>query len=115
MLTYRKRINTPPFYVDKELRIPEDWGMFTKQGNKSLEKKAELLVKKIEENKDYEESIFSFLRSFRRMHTSKNMSEASDTEVREQVWSFLKKVCSAINISEDIADYFWEHEKSYPK
>lgn len=113
MLTYIKRTTTQDT-EECELVAPKYWGMFTAQGNKSLQNKAKNLIKKLDEGKDPEQSILAFLRSYRRMSQSKNLSEAGDTEVRECVWMFLLKAGNAVDLSNDVLDYLWEHKKSYP-
>ena len=99
-------------------RIPSDWGMFSGDGNRSLTAKAEGLIKKLEKAispSQVDNALKAYLRSYRRMSSTKTMSEASDTAVREGVWGFFLKVCYSYGLSHTEADNLWEHCNSYPE
>lgn len=99
--------------VTKQLKAPDEWGMFTKAGNKSLTLKANALIKKLEDpsnetDKEIINALMGFLKSYRAMHTSKSMSESSDTEVRESVWCFFEKACLSMGYTSSLADGLWD-------
>jgi uncharacterized membrane-anchored protein YjiN (DUF445 family) len=109
MLTYTstliKKVTTTT-----ELKAPSDWDMYTKAGDKSLQKKAQLLINKIENSKTEKQihnAIAAFIKSYRRMSKSKTMSEASDTAVRECVFSFLEKVARCTGIDIELLETIW--------
>ena len=118
MLTYIKEVITRECHKE-ELEIPDSWGMFTSAGNRSLTKKAQTLVRKLEkiiDESDYpwgnstkkENAILAYFRSYRRMCDSKQFSEASDTAVRECVWCFGEKVAKCIGMDWDALGNLWE-------
>lgn len=100
-----------------ELKIPKEWGMFTSQGNRSLRLKAERLVAKIKDEKDFTKrlrAITLFFKSYRKMSDSKNMGEADDTAVRELVYDFALKLGKCVGISSYTIDDIWESDESHP-
>lgn len=113
-LTYvETQYNTAVVRETKILRAPKNWGMFTSEGNKSLEKKAERLLTKLESSKSTSiqiSALLSFLNSYRKMGNSKTMREAWDTAVRECVWDFFKKACTSIGLGSSAND-LWEKEE----
>lgn len=100
-----------------ELRVPNDdtWGMFTSAGNRSITKKAQGLLRKLEsqdKTSQHTKSLLAFLRSYRSMERTESYGEAGDTDVREQVWDFFKKACLCVRVD---ADSLWEASEGYPK
>jgi len=120
-LTFTKRVITQlEQSYSKEISLinyveDRNWGMFTKAGDKSITNKALGLIKKLEKAKTTTQkfnALTAFLRSYRRMGSTKTMSEASDTAVRECVGSFFDKVCIAVGIGQSTADEIWESPES---
>jgi hypothetical protein len=102
MLTHTSTITTS---VTEELTVPSSWGMPTKAGDKSLQKKAQLLINEIENSKtdkEIDNAIVAFFKSYRKMRKSKTMDEASKPVVHQFVWSFLEKVgrCTGLDIAD---------------
>lgn len=96
--------------VEKRLIIPRDFAMFTSAGNRAIRIKAESLVKKVSEEKDYLKTLghFSkFFKSFSAMRNSKSYREAGDTEVRGCVWSFAERVAECFGIDHSTLDELW--------
>lgn len=92
-----------------------EWSMFTTAGNKSITKKALILIAKLEKSKTLTQKINAlnaFLRSYRRMGLTKTMGEASDTAVRECVGYFFDKACGAVGIGSSTADEIWDSPDS---
>lgn len=91
------------------------WGMFSSKGNKSITDKALVLINKLEKAKTTTQKVnalTAFLRSYRRMGSTKTMGETSDTEVRECIWDFFEKACNAIGFGSNTADELWESPES---
>jgi uncharacterized lipoprotein YajG len=89
----------------------KEWGMYTPQGDKSLEKKAQLLINKINKANTIHEICYAiglFVKSYRRMSKTKTLAEASDTEVRNVVFSFLEKVCKDVGIDSYHLESIWD-------
>jgi len=125
-LTFRKAVHkmVDGWNMTKEvvapLEIPESWGMFTPAGNKSLTKKAQRLVEKILKADAHSwpklpfptltshDAIGSFIKSYAKMSDSKSYREASDTDVREQVWAFCGDLCKCLDIETDTLETIWE-------
>jgi hypothetical protein len=100
-----------------ELKVPRDWGMFTPQGNRSLRLKAEKLVNKVKENDSTLARLNAFVeyfKSYRKLSNTKTMSEASDTMVRELVWSFAVVVGRCVGISDSTLDNLWNSNDAHP-
>ena len=100
--------------ISEIIRIPTAWGMFTKAGDRALTRKASGLVEKLDRTTSQttrENAYLAYLRSYRRMEDTKNFGEASDTDVREQVWDFFEKLC---NQTDHDADALWDSPKSSP-
>jgi predicted Zn-ribbon and HTH transcriptional regulator len=57
--------------------------------------------------KQIHNAIAAFIKSYRRMSNSKTMSEASDTAVRECVFSFLEKVARCTGIDSELLETIW--------
>ena len=112
ILTYRAMKRQPaPEYETREVTVPSHWGMYTSAGNKSIMKKAQKLVNRIEGEKKYTKKLDlfgAFFKGWRKLQNTKNMSEASDTDVREQVWGFACIVAKAVNVDEESLDKIWD-------
>lgn len=83
------------------INIGEYWEMFTNAGNKSITKKFELLVKRLEKAKTQSQKLRAvelFISSFYKMSKSKTMREAGDTAVRERVAIFLREICANYDV-----------------
>ena len=112
-LTYMKRVQVPiqNQCVQTEVRIPDHWGMYTPAGNKSIKKKAEKLVKEIQEVTGISDKLAVFKKYFkgwRSLHRTKTMAESSDTEVRECVWCFAEQVAKAVDVDSSSLDKVWD-------
>jgi hypothetical protein len=108
MLSYKEPVTT---YVEKTVTVPSEWGMFSSAGNRSLKKKAEGLVAKIEKADSRSKMASAFLayfKAWRRMADTKTMSEAGDTAVRESVWCFACNVGMAVGFDSYRLDEIWE-------
>lgn len=95
------------------LLVPNGWGMFTAQGNSRMKAKANSMVKKLEKAKSYSDKVKAFEQYFKAYRsacnsTSEVMSEAGDTDVREQVWWFAVQAGKAVDVSENTLDDLWE-------
>lgn len=113
---YEEEEDMPPIgrKISEIVRIPMTWGMFTKTGDRALTRKACGLVEKLEKTTSQttmENAYLAYLRSYRRMGDTKSFGEASDTDVREQVWDFFEKLC---NQTGHDADALWDSPKSLP-
>ena len=114
-LVYKKRRPPQLTYPEEEyveLTAPEEWGMFTSKGNKSLQKKAQTLLDKLDKTSHGEAEkqisyLLQFLRAYHKMGYTETMGEASDTAVRECVWIFFERACEAIGLGSS-ADDLWE-------
>ena len=87
----------------------EDWLMYTNAGNKTITKRLNTLIKKINKNKDcnYLKNLNSFevfIRSYGKMTT-----EASDTSVREMIWMSLIHLSKQCNITESTLNEIWDN------
>lgn len=92
------------------MNIPNNYEMFTTQGNKSIKQKFVLLLKGLEEKEDYSakiKEVEKFLKKYVRMYDTKNYGESLDTAVREAVWSTLYEICKVYNLNIDLVDEFW--------
>ena len=86
------------------LTVPTRWGMFSAAGNRSLTKKAEGLLRKVERMVEERKAtraavnaaLVAFVAGWDRMGYSKGFGEASDTAVREAVGDFHDKVYAAV-------------------
>lgn len=93
------------------MEIPENYGMFTNQGNKSIEKKFLLLIKGLDEKEEYSDKIKEFekfIKKYVRMFETKNFGESFDTAVREVVWGTLCNICKEYNINIETIDDIWK-------
>lgn len=85
------------------LTAPREWGMFSAAGNRSITKKAERLLAKVEKllnegratRRAVRAALVTFVGSWERMGDSKSYGEAGDTAVRECVGSFHDDVWAA--------------------
>jgi hypothetical protein len=89
-------------------RVPveadDSWSMFTTAGNKSLQKKAQRLIDRVEKlldqdkasRKNVRAACVTFVAGWERMSYSKTMGEAGDTAVRECVAGFVDEICEAV-------------------
>ena len=123
MLTY-KEISYSQKTIEKEVKIPKNWGMFSAQGNQIMRKKAESLVKNILKVKEKNPcDIISYLKCFdkyfksyqKTLSTNKNYKEAGDTCVREMIWGFAESVGKSLGISEETLDELWNVRHDYKK
>jgi hypothetical protein len=116
-LSYTETTSRP---VEKtvQLQIPKEWGMYTAQGNKSLTKKAEILVSKIESTTSTIErlALFAkFFKSYRKMSQFKSFRGAGDTAVRECVWDFALEVGKCVGIDYSTLDNIWDSADAHPE
>ena len=97
--------------IERVIEVPSDWGMFSYQGNKSLQEKAEKLLSDVSESRDdsaaIERAFKRYLGGYRRMCLSKTMSEAADTMVSDLVYDFAKLVAKALDLNYDFVDRAW--------
>jgi hypothetical protein len=114
MLTYTET-KTKSFTetVERTLRVPENWGMYTSQGNSRMKKKAESLVKKLEKAESYSDKMKAFEQYFKayskaRYSKSEVMAEAGDTAVRECVWGFAVDAGKAVDLGYNTLDELWD-------
>jgi len=101
-----------------EVVAPQKWGMYSSGGNKSLEKKAERLLKKVQANKSTVKRLAAFaefFRGWRSMQNTKTMRESGDTAVREVVWGFALEVGRCVGIDNYTLDTIWDSDDAYPK
>lgn len=92
------------------MKIPNEYEMFSSQGNKSIKKKFELLLKGLDEKEEYSaklKEVEKFLKKYVRMFDTKNYGESSDTAVREIVWVTLYEICKVYNLNIDLVDELW--------
>ena len=104
--------------VKRTITPYKDWGMFSKRGNQSIEKKAVILLDEVKEILKPENGFVSytqklkpfrkFVKSFRGMCKKKSFVEASDTAVRESVWHFMVKVGEVCGIDTFTLDDIWD-------
>ena len=102
-----------PEYIGlTKIHIPVGWGMYSTAGNRSLNKKAQILMEDLRTGAGdivlETKALSKYIRSYRRLNNTKTMAESSDTAVREQVWSFAQQAGSAIGWSQDAVDNIWE-------
>lgn len=97
-----------------ELTVPERFGMFTAKGNAKIRNYAETLVKNVKEVKgDKTKLLKEFKKYFKKYkklakdYSNNEFAEAGDTDVREQVWWFAKKLGKCFNLSYDEVDSMW--------
>ena len=123
MLTYKveKRVQGTGRVelLERNLVAPKDWQCYdNNQGNRSMTKKAENFLIKIEKIKEsslsvdfrMEKAIVAFIKSYVRFSNS-NLGErsgASDSEVKWSVYDFLEKVSNAVGIYENEFNALWE-------
>lgn len=121
-LSYQKEQKTcQSKTVTVEISVPKRWGMYTPQGNQTMRKKAETLVKNILKAKNKSGSVVDYLHAFdkyfksyqRYADTSKTGREANDTAVREQVWCFAEEVSKSVRVSYDALDDVWNQRHRY--
>lgn len=100
--------------VERTIRTPKDWGMYTPQGNQAMRKKANTLVKnvlKVKNNSnnyiDYLKCFEKYFKSYERGTRTKTCAESGDTMVREMVWGFAENVGKSVGISYDALDDLW--------
>jgi hypothetical protein len=82
------------------IRVPNNWAMYTSAGNRALKAKAETVARKIEKltasgdvtPANVSQVLTTYLVSWLRSEKSKGMSEAGDTAVRECVGDFHDRV-----------------------
>jgi len=119
-LTYTTRRTTVEV-VEKEVKVPSGFAMYTKSGDRRLAKDAQKLLDTVEsvtKHEDdyskrrswYRKAFASYFKSYRKATESnaKNMEGASDTAVRECVWCFALQVANAIDFSESRLDDLWD-------
>lgn len=108
---------------ERELSVPDRWGMFSDQGNRRLKEIAEEAIEEVEEAislKEEREAIVTYVYKWRKAATYDTYVEASDTAVRERVYSFAEKLMKASGLSDfGTADEIWsdsrERFKEYKK
>jgi hypothetical protein len=95
-----------------EVVAHDEWGMFTTAGNKRLQTLAQRLIDDVQTTDNFMARLKmfeKFIMAWRRMDRYKSYSEASDTDVRERVWSHCTYVARALGINIDTIDDLWEH------
>lgn len=71
--------------------VPEEWGMYTTRGNRRIANLAQEFITRLANGVEPLTAARCFCQSFARLYKTKTMAEASDTDVRDQVWSFLER------------------------
>lgn len=97
------------------LDVPETWGMYTRRGDVCISSKFRTLINKLDVNLGRNtnrhianiNSLTSFVYLFLKTQNNEDMSEAFDTDVRDQVWGFLRSVCNKYSIDENTLRYSW--------
>lgn len=90
-----------------DIYIDNSWGMFSKQGNKSVRNKLIWLRDKLEESDKLSEKvrrIEQFCDKFTRLYTTKTMDEAMDSAVRHGVERMANKIC------EEYLPHMWKFD-----
>lgn len=90
--------------VRQEVTAFDEWGMYTRAGNKSLQRKAQRLIDRVEKlveqrkatRKAVRAACVTFVAGWERMSYSKTMSEAGDSAVREPVGDTVEMVWDAV-------------------
>lgn len=103
------------------LKSPDYWGCYEGSGgDTALRLRGERFIEKIEkihnlrydEGRDekMEKAFISFMKSYERFGDTKvgRKGGASDTAVRESIWSFLEKSGKAVGIDYHALDGLWE-------
>jgi hypothetical protein len=101
------------------LTVPTEWAMFSSAGNRSLTKKAEILLRKVEglvearkaTRKNVNAALVAFVAGWERMSYSKGFGEAGDTAVRECVGDFHDRVYDAVFGSGSAGYDTWEKNR----
>lgn len=86
-----------------DIEADDSWGMYTKAGNKSLQKKAQRCLDRVEKlvedgkatRRSVRAALVTFVAGWERMSCSKTMGEAGDTAVRECVAGFVDEIWEA--------------------
>ena len=115
MLTYTK-IVTHREEVECTLEPYKHWGMFTPQGNKRLKKIASDLIEDLEKAESYEQNVkalIKYKKKWVKMCDYKSYGEASDTAVREVVWSFMMKAGDAVGMRSYTVEDIWDSVPSW--
>lgn len=84
----------------------ERWGMYTRLGDRNVTKRLNTLIKKLNKTDDYTKKLHCFgvfIKSY-----SKVTSEASDTDVREQIYSALQNLAKQSDVSNEALYELWE-------
>lgn len=92
-----------------ELRVSDNWSMYTHKGNLRLKKLAQDVIKSIEDGKDTRKALDTFVYKWERMSDYDSYREACDTAVRQCVWGFFEKVCKCKGIWD--ANGAWEEAR----
>ncbi len=116
MLTYTTTKTTNET-KEHNLEVPTSWEMFSKAGNKRITTLASRFLEEAEKAKEksyveFCKVVFKFLKAYRSMDKHKLYSEASDTDVRDEVSGFLDKVCEACGQD---SDPLWDQKDGYPQ
>ena len=109
-LTYQDEVVTRTV-VEKQVRVPEEWGMYSKAGNKRMKKLAEELVaaaEKAEYGLQRLKAFSDYYAKWVKVSNTKTYGEAGDTDVREGVWGFSVEVGKAIGIERNVLGTLWD-------
>lgn len=99
-----------------QIRPYDEWSMFTKYGNDVLKKKAQRLIKQVQEATTFSAIAHAFeiyVKGYNKTTKSKKTLEAGDTDVRDGVYGFALRVAETIQIG-DLFEaiwnyYYWNH------
>ena len=113
-LTYKRRkprLEMKEEYEEVTISAKRNWGMFTAAGNRRITTLAAKFLEEAEAAKGL--AAFAtcgekFLKKYRAMSSYNSYREASDTAVREAVWSFFGEVGKAKGYEYDTLDTIWE-------
>ena len=97
---------TAPRLTLETLSVPTEWGMFTGAGNRALKAKATTAHRKLLKLKaegrltaaSTNRVLVAYIASWERSERSKGMSEAGDTDVREQVGDWHDSLAKASGV-----------------
>lgn len=86
--------------LQKDVKVPNHWGMFSAEGDRRITGYANTLVKQANESENITsmmQCVKRFFKKYLRLTRTDGFREASDTDVREQVRVFVQHVMDACN------------------
>ena len=126
LLTYEQEVVTREKKT-RELRVPNEWGMYTSKGNgrlKVMAQKAYAAVEKVLQEHEYgvpdyklRPILVKYIMEWLRLQYTKTYGECGDTAVRESVGDFHDKLYIAAGGSRFNASDAWNRrlEEAYDK